>query len=166
MAITFVRIDDRIIHGQTVTRWAMEYPCDGIVAVNDNAATNSVLKAAFKGAAPDKKIFIWTMEHFKEKAQSVLDSKSRYFLITKSPMDMREILVGLGFDPSGVRRVIVGPCNDRPGTVKLGFNQSITAEEAQAFEDITRAGYAVEFALVKENSIGEWPKFRDKFDLS
>ena len=38
MSITFVRVDDRMIHGQTCTRWALEYPCDGIVAVNDAAA--------------------------------------------------------------------------------------------------------------------------------
>lgn len=31
MAISFIRIDDRIIHGQTVTRWANEYPCTGLL---------------------------------------------------------------------------------------------------------------------------------------
>ena len=163
--ISFVRIDDRMIHGQTVTRWSLEYPCDGIIAVNDVAASNRVLKAAYKGAAPDKKIFVWTMDHFKESADKVLASKTRYFLITKNPLDMREILVNFGFKPSDVKRVIVGPCNDRPGTVKLGNNQSITAEEAQAFEDMTKAGYTVEFALIKEASIGEWPKFRGQFNV-
>ena len=141
--ISFVRIDDRMIHGQTVTRWSLEYPCDGIIAVNDVAASNPVLKAAYKGAAPDKKIFVWTMDHFKESADKVLASKTRYFLITKNPLDMKEILVDFGFKPSDVRRVIVGPCNDRP----------------------TKAGYTVEFALIKEASIGEWPKFRGQFDV-
>ena len=54
MSITFVRVDDRMIHGQTCTRWALEYPCDGIVAVNDAAANNSVLKAAYKSASVKK----------------------------------------------------------------------------------------------------------------
>ena len=94
--ITFVRIDDRMIHGQTCTRWAVEYPCDGLIAVNDAAATNPVLKAAYKGAAPDKKTFVWTMEHFLEKRQQVLDSDTRYFLITKNPLDMKHILVDEG----------------------------------------------------------------------
>ena len=40
MAISFIRIDDRIIHGQTVTRWANEYPCTGLIGVNDAAAGN------------------------------------------------------------------------------------------------------------------------------
>lgn len=163
--ISFVRIDDRMIHGQTVTRWALERPCDGIIAVNDAAATNPVLKAAYKGAAPDKKIFVWTMDHFKEVSEKVVSSKTRYFLITKNPVDMKKILVDFGFKPSDVKTVIVGPCNDRPGAVKLGNNQSITAEEAQAFEDMSKAGYDVQFSLLPDVSIGGWDKFRGQFDV-
>ena len=48
--ISFVRIDDRMIHGQTCTRWAVEYPCDGLIAVNDAAAGNgAVCRVAFFG---------------------------------------------------------------------------------------------------------------------
>ena len=32
MSVSFIRIDDRMIHGQTCTRWAREYPCDGLGA--------------------------------------------------------------------------------------------------------------------------------------
>ncbi len=159
--ISFIRIDDRMIHGQTVTRWSLEYPCDGLIAVNDAAASNPVLKQAYKQAS-GKKTFVWTLEHFQEVQEKVINSKDQYFLITKNPIDMKKILVDMGFK-TGMDRVIVGPCNDRPGTTKLGNNQSITQEEAQAFEDITNAGYTVEFALVKEKSIGEWPKFRGQF---
>lgn len=161
--ISFVRIDDRMIHGQTVTRWAVENPCDGIIAVNDAAASNPVLKSAYKSAAPDKKTFVWTKEHFKEKAQTVLDSKSRYFLITKNPLDMAEILVDFGFVPDDVKTVIVGPCNDRPGTTKLGNNQSITQEEADALEKIAQKGYAVDFRLIPDKGIGNWDKFKSQF---
>ena len=163
--ISFVRVDDRIIHGQTVTRWALEYPCDGIIGVNDAAANNPVLKAAYKGAAPEKKVFVWTLEHFKESMDKVLASKTKYFRIPKNPLDMKTILVDYGFKPSDIDRVIIGPCNDRPGAIKLGNNQSITPEEAQALEDITKAGYTVEFALLKDKSIGEWPQFRSRFDV-
>ena len=159
--ISFIRIDDRMIHGQTVTRWSLAYPCDGLIAVNDAAASDPILKQAYKSAS-DKKTFVWTLDHFKDVQQRVLDSKDRYFLITKNPQDMKKILVDMGFKP-GMDRVIVGPCNDRPNATKLGNNQSITQEEAQALEDIANAGYTVEFALLKEKSIGEWPKFRGQF---
>ena len=161
MSVSFVRVDDRMIHGQTCTRWAMEYPCDGLVAVNDTAASNPVLKAAYKSAS-GKKTFVWTMEEWRQKCQKVLDSKDRYFLITKNPVDMKKILVDQGFDP-GVKDVIIGPCNDRPGTVKPGNNQSITQEEAEALEAVMKAGYNVEFALLKDEAIGNWTKFRGQF---
>ena len=57
--ISFVRVDDRMIHGQTVTRWALEAPCDGIIAVKDAAASNPVLKSAYKSATPDKIVLVW-----------------------------------------------------------------------------------------------------------
>ena len=162
MTISFVRIDDRMIHGQTVTRWAKEQPCDGLIAVNDAAAGNAVLKQAYK-AASDKKTFVWTKEAFKEKSQKVLDSDSRYFLITKNPIDMKEILVDQGFVPADVKEIIVGPANDRPGATKLGNNQSITQEEAEAIEAIEKAGYKVKFQLLPDVSIGYWSDFKSKF---
>ena len=143
--ITFMRVDDRIIHGQIVTRWSKEYPCDGIVAVNDKAATTPVLA------------------QFKKNAQKVLESPKKYFLITKNPVDMKELLVDFGFVPSDVKRLIIGPCNDRPGATKLGQNQSITQEEADALEAISKKGYEIEFALIKESSIGTWDKYKGKF---
>ena len=162
MTISFVRIDDRMIHGQTVTRWAKEYPCDGLVAVNNAAAGNAVLKQAYKSAS-DKKTFVWTKEAFKEKSQKVLDSDSRYFLIAKNPIDMKEILVDQGFVPSDIKEIIVGPANDRPGATKLGNNQSITQEEAEALEAIQKAGYKVKFQLLPDVSIGYWDDFKSKF---
>lgn len=128
------------------------------------AAGNPVLKSAYKSAS-GKKTFVWTLDEFKEKCEKVLASKDRYFLITKNPVDMKKILVDQGFKP-GIDQVIIGPCNDRPGSVKLGNNQSITQEEAQALEDIMQAGYNVEFALLKEEAIGNWKKFRGQFGFN
>jgi PTS system mannose-specific IIB component len=162
MAISFIRVDDRMIHGQTVTRWSLEYPCTGLIAVNDAAAKNPVLKQAYKSAS-DKKTFVWGVDEFIAKSEKVLASKDQYFLITKNPIDMKKILVDKGFDPQGVKTVIIGPCNDRPGTTKLGNNQSITNEEAAALEVIMQKGYEIEFALVKETAIGNWKKFRGQF---
>ncbi|MDO5078989.1 MAG: PTS sugar transporter subunit IIB [Streptococcus minor] len=164
MVVSFVRIDDRMIHGQTVTRWAKEYPCDGLIAVNDAAASNKVLTQAYKGAS-DKKTFVWTVDAFGEKAQKVLDSDTRYFVITKNPIDMKILLVDQGFVPSDIKEIIVGPCNDRPGAIKLGNNQSITQEEAEAIEAIEQAGYRVKFQLLPDVSIGYWSDFKSKFGL-
>lgn len=68
--ISFIRVDDRIIHGQIVTRWSKEYPCDGIIAVNDKAATTPVLTQSFK-ASTDKK-YLFGQRNTGEKKQKQL----------------------------------------------------------------------------------------------
>ena len=161
MSVSFIRIDDRMIHGQTCTRLAREYPCDGLIAVNDKAASNDVLKAAYK-ATSGKKTFVWTLEDFKKKADKVLNSDTKYFLITKNSVDMAKILVDMGFS-CGIDTVIVGPCNDREGAIKLGNNQSVTQEEADAFAQMAAKGYKIKFALLPDVSIGTWDDFKGKF---
>ncbi|WP_125710515.1 PTS system mannose/fructose/N-acetylgalactosamine-transporter subunit IIB [Lacticaseibacillus porcinae] len=163
MSVSFVRIDDRMIHGLITTRWGKELPCDGIIAVNDKAATNPILKEAYKAAVPDKKVFVWTMKHFNDVKDKVINSDTKYFLITKSPLDMKTILVDWGFVPSDIKTVNVGPGNDRENTVKLGDNQSFTQAEGDAFEALQKAGYKVDFALLPDQRIGSWDKFKSKF---
>lgn len=76
MTVSFVRIDDRMIHGQTVTRWAKEYPCDGLIAVNNAASKNKVLTQAYKGAS-DKKTFVWSVDAFGQNLK-------KYWILTRA----------------------------------------------------------------------------------
>ena len=122
MSISFIRVDDRMIHGQTCTRWALEYPCDGLIAVNDKAAKTPVLKAAYKNAS-DKKTFVWSLDEWRAKCGKVLASKDRYFLITKDPITMKQILVDDGFDPGEVRRLSSG----RATTARVRSSWAITS---------------------------------------
>ncbi|MGL9922080.1 PTS system, mannose-specific IIB component [Enterococcus sp. DIV1758] len=138
MSISFVRIDDRMIHGLITLRWTKEMPCDGIIAVNDKAASNPILKEAYKAAAQDKKTFIWTMAHFFDVKDKVLASKSKYFLITKSPLDMKKILVDWHFVPSEVKMINVGPGNDREGTIKLGITNPLQQKKQRLLKKLKR----------------------------
>ena len=71
MSVSFIRVDDRMIHGQTCTRWALEYPCDGLIAVNNAAAKNPVLKSAYKSAS-GKKTFVWSLDEFVEREIGII----------------------------------------------------------------------------------------------
>ena len=73
MSISFLRVDDRMIHGQTVTRWSLEYPCDGLIAVNDRAANTKALNIAYNSPS-SKKTIVRTYDAWKAKCQKVHDS--------------------------------------------------------------------------------------------
>ena len=72
MSVSFLRIDDRMIHGQTVTRWSLEYPCDGLIAVNDRAANTKALKMAYKSASTKEKLSCGLMKHGNRKTRKYL----------------------------------------------------------------------------------------------
>ena len=48
MAITLTRVDDRVIHGQIMTRWTKVRPVDGILVVGDNIAADDLRKRVLK----------------------------------------------------------------------------------------------------------------------
>lgn len=49
MTISVVRIDDRVIHGQTMTRWTKARPVDGILVVSDSVAHNQLRRPKRRG---------------------------------------------------------------------------------------------------------------------
>ena len=159
--ISFIRIDDRIIHGQVVTRWAVENPCDGIIAVNDKVAKDPVIKTVLK-AASGKTTFIWTLDEFLKKMDQAVKSEKNYFLITKEPMTMAKILVDNNLSTK-VRKVNVGPQSAREGTITINDNASLTMEEAQAYEKLSAKGYEIEFRLVPDAKSVLWSQARNKF---
>lgn len=160
MAISFIRVDDRIIHGQIIIRWSTEFPCDGILAVNDEAAANPVVKAALK-AASTKKTLIYTYSQFLEKMEQAVKSEKNYFLITKEPHTMAKILTDSRFH-AAVKKLNVGPQSAKAGTVNVNKNADITEEDMKAYEAIHQAGYEIEFQLVPDVTKVSWSSVREK----
>ncbi len=115
--ISFVRVDDHDSWSDSLVGYRV--PCDGIIAVNDAAASSPVLKSAYKSAAPDKKGFVWTFDHFKEALRRFLTAILVIFLLLKTQLTVKKILVDFGLKP-GLYRCIIGPGNDRPGADKAG----------------------------------------------
>lgn len=160
MAISFIRCDNRIIHGQVVTRWSAERPCDGIIAVNDHAAKDPLLKQALK-AASEKKTFVWTLEQFLTKMEEAQKSKKNYFVITKEPVTMSRLLVDHGMKPA-VTVLNVGPQCSKEETVYVGINCDVTKEEIRAYERIHQAGYEIVYQLVPDAARVTYADLREK----
>ena len=50
--ISFMRIDDRLLHGQVVLRWVSTVHPDAIIVANDAVMNNPIQKSALKMAKP------------------------------------------------------------------------------------------------------------------
>ncbi|WP_297206111.1 PTS sugar transporter subunit IIB [uncultured Pluralibacter sp.] len=162
MSISFVRIDDRVIHGQLVTRWAKELPCDGIVAIDDAVAADPLLSSVMKGAVSDTKVWLFSTRTAIEKLPKVIASEKRYFIIGKSPVTLQLLeQAGISLENSN-GKINVGPMSARANTTTIGPNQSVTAEEREAFDWLSAQGHQIEFRLVPDSSSYSWLDARQK----
>lgn len=156
MAISFIRIDDRVIHGQLITRWAKEFPCEGIIAIDDGVANDPFLSQVMKGAVSDVRVWLFTLEMAIEKLASVSASEKKYFIISKSPVTLFQ-LIEAGISLKNDRNCInVGPMSARQGTTIVGPNQSVTPQEITAFRFLANAGYKIDFRLVPDAKSFDW----------
>ena len=164
MSISFVRIDDRVIHGQLVTRWAKELPCDGIVAIDDAVAADPLLSSVMKGAVQDTKVWLFDTATAIDKLPKIIASEKRYFVIGKSPVTLQRIeQAGISLQNSN-RKINVGPMSARANTTTIGPNQAVSAEEAQAFDYLAQRGHQIEFRLVPDASSYSWQDARQKIE--
>lgn len=159
MAITLVRIDDRMIHGQIVTRWAREKSCDEIILVDDATASNKVLSMVYKNAAPSGiKANIYTIDQAIPKILEAKDAKKNYFLIVKTPTTLAKLVEG-GCD--FIKEVNFGPSSARPNTKNVGPNVSLSDQEIEACEKLYQRGIGITFQLVPDSKPRKWEELRN-----
>lgn len=162
MSITLVRIDDRVLHGQTVTRWLGTRPCKGILIVDDGVARDEFQTKIFKNAAPTGvKVGVFGEEEGGKRITKAMSVKNGYFVICKSPRTLVNLLnAGVDFG----KNVNVGPMSARANTVVVGRNCALTRDEAEAFEELEQRGITVEFQLIPDNSVTPWKSIKEKMN--
>lgn len=165
MALSFLRIDDRVIHGQLVTRWSCEFHCDGIIAIDDKVANDKVLSGVLRGAAPvGTKVWIFDIKTATEKLEKIISSDKKYFIIAKTPITFKKIVEkGFSLNNDNGNRINVGPMSSKAQTVTVAPNACVLKEEAEAFDFLENKGYKVEFQLVPDNKIVNWKDIKTKY---
>lgn len=161
MPISFVRIDDRIIHGQIVTKWSKFKKCNGILVIGDDIAADEFRCKVLKAAAPSNvKVGIYTINEGLEKIEKAKNAQNSYFVISNSPLTFQK-LVELGADFGS--ELNVGPMSARENAKTLGRNLAITLEEKNAFDVINNRGIKVYFQLTPDDSSQDWKSLKEKY---
>jgi len=87
MAKTYVRIDDRLIHGQTIVAWCPTLSIQEIIAIDDESANNPMLRSILKMSVPSSyKTYIVTTEEAKKMLR--VDSGRNRLVIVRYPKQL------------------------------------------------------------------------------
>lgn len=160
MSISLVRIDDRLLHGQIVTRWSKLLGCKGILIIDDDAAKDPFQTKIFVNSAPaGVKVGVYTMKVGAEKINKAQTVTNGYFVICKTPRTLVE-LKKLGADFGNT--VNVGPMSPRKDTVTVGRNCSLNEDEIAAFQQLEDMGIKIEFQLIPDNAPTGWASVKEK----
>lgn len=141
MSITFVRIDDRLIHGQVVESWIPWTKAQAICVVSDAAASDPTQRALMELSIPEGiELRVLGVSDAINYLTREVPGVRRVFLLAPGPREILELLKG------GVRfdHVNVGGLHYSAGRVQLGKLVYISDEERSALRAIAAQGVMLE----------------------
>ena len=137
MAISLVRIDDRLIHGQVVMSWTKSLNASVIVVPDDAAAADPILKTAMKAATPiGVRSAILSVADAAVLLNGPKIKNDRVFVVVKGP----EVVVRLRKAGVAIKKVIVGNMRNEDGKKKVTKIVSASQEEWDSFKELDAGG--------------------------
>lgn len=111
MSKVYVRVDDRLIHGQTIVAWCPTLGIKEIVAIDDVSARNATLKSIMTMGVPSQyKTNIVTIEDAKTILNS--DTTENRIMIVKFP----EVLEQIKDEIKNCEQIVLGNIKKRDDT--------------------------------------------------
>ncbi|HHX53093.1 MAG TPA: PTS sugar transporter subunit IIB [Erysipelothrix sp.] len=142
--LEFVRIDDRLIHGQVVAAWLKAYSnVKYILVIDDKTSEDPFMHEMFKLLVPAGiTIDIKTIADATEQLREPLEKPT--MIIVKNPMTIKSLVDnGIEFE-----RVNIGGMGMTPGRKKLFQNISSTPEENDIIRELIKQGIEVEIQII------------------
>jgi PTS system mannose-specific IIB component len=159
MEISFVRIDDRLIHGQVATVWSKAIGCNRIMACSDEVVADDLRKQLLlQVALPGIKAYVVSVEKAIESYKDPkYDSFKTLFLFT-NPRDVLRMIDG-GVD---IKSVNVGGMCYKEGKKQITGAVSMNSSEIEAFKKLHEKGIELEVRqVVKDNKINLMDRLKE-----
>ncbi len=158
MGKTYVRVDDRLIHGQTIIAWCPTLGIQEIVAIDDASAANPMLKSIMTMGVP---------KNYKTHIVTTAEAKE----ILKTPCDMTRLvivkfphrLMDIKDDIKGCERVILGNMAKRDDTIYHMSGATgifyLSKQDVEEINSLISEGFNVDFQQLPNAAGTSWEAF-------
>ena len=159
MGKLYVRVDDRLIHGQTIVAWCPTLGIQEIIAVDDVSAANPMLKSILTMGVPKTyKTSIVTTQEAKKLLQEGSDQTR--LLIVKFPQKLQELKEEI----TGCERLILGNLAKRPDTVHKVSGATgifyLSDSDVQILDGLAQSGTDIVFHQLPTSTKTTWKDFK------
>lgn len=160
MGKDYLRIDDRLIHGQIVTAWCGHLKINEIVAIDDKLAVNKTLQSIMLMGIPSMyKAHVVTMEDAKKIFAEKTDN-NRLF-VTRFPQDLATLEDQL----AQCEEIVLGNAGKRADTkynlTKGGGSVFFASDEdIKLFDRLSESGIKLIYQTVPGSPVRLWTEMR------
>lgn len=160
MGNVYVRVDDRLIHGQTIVAWCPTLGIQEIIAIDDASASNPMLKSIMTMGVPKNyKTSIVTADE----ANALLKagSDSNRLVIVKLPQVLERIREHI----PGCRQLILGNMAKRSDTVHKVSGATgifyLSDQDVALLDSLAAEGVDIVFHQLPNGTKLTWPAFKE-----
>jgi mannose/fructose/N-acetylgalactosamine-specific phosphotransferase system component IIB len=142
-SVAFLRIDDRLIHGQVIVGWLPEIKPENLVVVNDNVAEDAMRQDLMSlSVPPDVELEFYSTSDITDE-----DVNESSFILVSSPKDAWECLQK-GIKPE---RFNVGGMHSKDGKEEIFEALHVDDEDRKYFDLIIKSGVEPIFQPTPQN---------------
>jgi PTS system mannose-specific IIB component len=141
MKINFVRVDDRLIHGQVATVWVKETKCNKIIICSDDVAKDTLRRTlVLKVAPPGTKAYVLPIDKAIEVYNNPKYDSFNALILCINPVDVLRLVEG-GMD---IKSVNLGGMCYKEGRTQISSAVSLGPEDIAALKKMHELGVELE----------------------
>lgn len=147
--VKLVRVDDRLVHGQVMTSWLKFTGANKIMVVDDEVATNDLMKTVLKGVVPSQvKLGIFSIVKAIDRLTKGFKPDDKLIILVKTPETVWAIQRA-GID---IPALNIGGMGIRSDRDTLYQNIACSESEREALRGLIREGCDVSIQITADDS--------------
>ncbi len=155
--IHLIRCDDRLIHGQCMTRLVQHYFIRHIIVIDEFSATNPTMRYVIERIAlPGMKNDVYTLQDALEPIRKALHDDTGTMIVFRFPEIARDLFDALADLPPSL---MIGPVQKRDQTLTVCDGTYLTREEITLLHALYLRGIEIFFQAVPGNRRIEFQDF-------
>lgn len=149
MNICVARIDDRLIHGQVVTRWAKEYNINRIIVINDDIAKDIIRKNLLTQVTPPGiTAHVINIQKAIRVYHNPKYAKDKVIMLFTNPTDVLRLIKG----GVSLQTINIGGMAFSQGKKQIHNVISVSETDIEAFKELNKLGIDLEIRKVPSDS--------------
>jgi len=158
--INLIRVDDRLIHGQCMTRLVQHFKINHIIVIDEFTANDPTMKAVVEMIAmPGMKNEVFTVDDAIEPIKAAMEDKVGTMIVFRFPVIAKELFDKIEGLP---KSVMVGPVVNRDNTITVQSGTYLSQEEIEALTYLHEKGVEVYFQTVPDMKRIDFKDFKSK----